>query len=511
MKRHRSFWKRRFFIPVLNRYRDLTMQKKISLAFLLLMVPMVIFVGIWFVNVLDASENYDKAIRNTSIISEFNLDFKKNYDYKIYLITTGNKTYNEQHPEEDITYAKDIIMRVKMATENTDSLECIKRCERYFEVLENYTKKIRQNVMQVGKYDENRDLWENGVQLVTTNIQNTMLQLLYYENRQSAIAYDDMQTMTRNMSLLSLVLVAFLAAAATMMVTIIPRGITKPIRYLSTVTKEVADGNLGVRVHMEHGAEMKILADSLNVMIEKIQTLIDNVMLEQIRLREAELEILQMQINPHFLYNTLDTIVWLAEAGDKEAVVEMVQTLTEFFRSSLNSGKDIVSIESEIRHVSSYLQIQQVRYQDILDYEISLTGEIDDFQIPKITLQPLVENALYHGIKYKRGKGKILVSGRVEENRCVLSVCDDGVGMTEERLKQVRSGLTTKIGDNNDFYGLYNVNERIRLKFGEEYGLHIDSVEQRGTVVEVWLPMTDRSDCPAHQKIFGPIKNHPES
>lgn len=488
MKRRRNFWKRRFIIPILNRYRDLTMQKKISIAFLFLIVPMVIFVGIWFANVLGASENYDKAIRNTAIISEFNLDFKKNYDYKIYLITTGNKTYNEQHPEEDITYAKDIIERVKMSTEDPDSQECIRNCDRYFEVLENYTKKIRQNVMTVGRYDENRDLWENGVQLVTTNIQNTMLKLLYYENRQSAIAYDDMQTMTRNMILISLVLVAVLAAAATMMVTIIPRGITKPIRYLNSVTKEVADGNLGVRVHMAHGAEMKILADSLNVMIEKIQTLIDNVMLEQMRLREAELEILQMQINPHFLYNTLDTIVWLAEAGNKDAVVEMVQTLSEFFRSSLNGGKDVVSIESEIRHISSYLQIQQVRYQDILDYEISLPKEIESVQIPKITLQPLVENALYHGIKYKRGKGKIVVSGRMEENRCVLSVCDDGVGMTKERLRQVRDGLTIKVDDTNDFYGLYNVNERIRLKFGEEYGLHIDSVLQEGTTVEVWLP-----------------------
>lgn len=498
MRKRRNFWKRRFIIPILNRYRDLTMQKKISLAFLFLMVPMVIFVGIWFVNVLGASENYDKAIRNTAIISKFNLDFKKNYDYKIYLITTGNKTYNEQHPEEDITYAKDIIEQVKMSTENSESQECIQRCDRYFQVLENYTKKIRKNVMMVGKYDENRDLWENGVQLVTTNIQNTMLQLLYYENRQSAIVYDDMKRMTTNMIWISLLLAAFLVAAATMMVTIIPRSITKPIRYLSAVTKEIADGNLDVRVHMEHGAEMKLLADSLNVMIEKISILIDNVMLEQMRLREAELEILQMQINPHFLYNTLDTIIWLAEVGNKEAVVEMVQTLSEFFRSSLNSGKDIVSIESEIRHVSSYLQIQQVRYQDILEYEISLPDEIKDFQIPKITLQPLVENALYHGIKYKRGRGKILISGRREKDRCVLSVCDDGVGMTKERLRQVRGGLTTKIEDNNDFYGLYNVNERIRLKFGEEYGLHIDSIVQEGTVVEVWLPM---EVIPNHKKI----------
>ena len=356
-------------------------------------------------------------------------------------------------------------------------------------MLEKYTETIRKNVMLDGKYDENRDLWENGVQLVTTNIQNRMLELLHNENRQTAIAYEDMRNINRNMIIISLILAAFLIAIATMMVTIIPHSISKPIRYLSNITKEVAQGNLDVRAHMEHGADVKILADSLNVMIEKIQTLIDNVMLEQMRLREAELEILQMQINPHFLYNTLDTIVWLAEAGNKEAVVEMVQTLSDFFRSSLNSGKDIVSIESEIRHISSYLQIQRVRYQDILEYEISIPEEIKNCQIPKITLQPLVENALYHGIKYKRGKGKIVVTGWIQDHMCVLSVRDDGVGMTNERLHQVRGGLTTKIEDSNDFYGLYNVNERIRLKFGGEYGLRIDSVSQEGTAVDVWLPL----------------------
>ena len=355
-------------------------------------------------------------------------------------------------------------------------------------MLEKYTKTIQENMQKEGKYDENRDLWENGVQLVTANIQNKMLQLLYNENRQSALIYSDMQHITRNMIIISLFLAAFLVVVTTMMITIIPRSISKPVRYLSSITKEVADGNLEVRAHMEHGVDVKLLADSLNVMIEKIKTLIDNVMLEQMRLREAELEILQMQINPHFLYNTLDTIVWLAEAGQKEQVVSMVQTLSDFFRASLNSGKDIVSLEGECRHITSYLQIQQVRYQDILTYDVDIPEEIANCKIPKITLQPLVENALYHGIKNKRGKGRIVVTGRREKDKCVIRVEDNGIGMTKERLNQVRGGLTTKIEDSNDFYGLYNVNERIRLKFGEEYGLSIDSVLQEGTCVEVWLP-----------------------
>ena len=132
--------------------------------------------------------------------------------------------------------------------------------------------------------------------------------------------------------------------------------------------------------------------------------------------------------------------------------------------------------------------IQSLRAKDQFTYRIEKDPGTECFQVIKLIVQPIVENALYHGIKNKRGKGRIVVTGRREKDKCVIRVEDNGIGMTKERLNQVRGGLTTKIEDSNDFYGLYNVNERIRLKFGEEYGLSIDSVLQEGTCVEVWLP-----------------------
>jgi len=150
----------RIFRKKIDEYRDFSIQKKISVAFVLLLVPLILFVLIWFVCALDATNRYDKVVRNTAIISEFNLDFKKNYDYKIYLITTGNRTYTDQNPEQDIRYAKDIIRRVKATTENSENKECIVQIERYFQVLEKYTKTIQENMQKEGKYDENRDLWE---------------------------------------------------------------------------------------------------------------------------------------------------------------------------------------------------------------------------------------------------------------------------------------------------------------------------------------------------------------
>lgn len=200
---------------------------------------------------------------------------------------------------------------------------------------------------------------------------------------------------------------------------------------------------------------------------------------------------MQSQINPHFLYNTLDAIIWLAEAGEQKKVVDMVGSLSEFFRTSLNRGKDIITIEEELNHVRSYLEIQQVRYQDILEYEICVPEEFNKYLIPKITIQPLVENALYHGIKNKRGQGRILVKAEKEEKFFYIQIEDNGIGIKEERLEQVRAGIRDRVLTGKDIYGLYNVNERIRLNFGEKYGIFIESVYEEMTVVSIALPYAE--------------------
>ena len=160
--------------------------------------------------------------------------------------------------------------------------------------------------------------------------------------------------------------------------------------------------------------------------------------------------------------------MWLAESGEQEKVVSMVRSLSDFFRTSLNQGKDIVTIREELQHVRSYLEIQQVRYQDILQYEICVPETLDHYLIPKITIQPLVENALYHGIKNKRGLGKITISGEDREDCFVLRVKDNGIGISEESLELLRNKLQTTMSGGEESFGLYNVNERIRLNFGEK-------------------------------------------
>lgn len=175
---------------------------------------------------------------------------------------------------------------------------------------------------------------------------------------------------------------------------------------------------------MESKDEIAVLADNFNDMTVEIGRLVERIKEEQANIRNMESKLLQAQINPHFLYNTLDTIVWLAESGRDEEVVKMTSYLSEFFRTTLSKGKDYITLEEEKRHVESYLQIQQFRYQDIMDYRIEMDEEIMDYTVPKLTLQPLVENALYHGIKKKRGGGTILIEGKLEGNKILLKVID---------------------------------------------------------------------------------------
>lgn len=211
-------------------------------------------------------------------------------------------------------------------------------------------------------------------------------------------------------------------------------------------------------------------------------------------MRHAELRLLQEQINPHFLYNTLDTIVWLIEGDDPEKAVDMVVALSEFFRLVLSKGKEYISIREEKEHIRGYLEIQQVRYRDILDYEIRIDPELYPYKILKLTLQPLVENSLYHGIKYKRAKGKIWVTGKMlrseasEEERILLCVRDNGVGMDEEEVKRLQAEISKPCKETEKGFGLANVNERIRMNFGMEYGMTIESEKGSGTKISIVIP-----------------------
>jgi two-component system, sensor histidine kinase YesM len=226
-------------------------------------------------------------------------------------------------------------------------------------------------------------------------------------------------------------------------------------------------------------------------MIGKIRDLLDSKMKEQENLKKAEMRALQAQINPHFLYNTLDTIIWMAEAKKTDQVIDIVSALSSFFRISLSKGKDWITIRDEVERTRSYLTIQRMRYRDIMDFKIEVDPRVEANTILKLILQPLVENALYHGIKNKRSGGTITVRARPkDESQVLLEVEDDGIGFTPEKFAQLRAELDDDSGEikMESGFGIGNVNQRIRLYYGKQYGISIQSEYHTGSRVTLIIP-----------------------
>ena len=472
-------------------YDRSSLTSKIRYSYLVILIPIFLFLLFCFYNLWAANYRYQDMINSTVAASEFTLDFKKDFDYETYLLIVGNKTVEESELRDMLTNANRIITGLEQITDSRDNLARLKSIKKYLNNLDTYVDRIEQNIRVGNRYEDNMEIWENDVQIVTTLVRETIFQYIYYETKGIQESHAEYQSFF--VSMIEISVIAFVAVLLLIVFIshYIPLSISRPITELVEVTQQVSQGNLQVRSHVNTGVEAKQLSESLNTMIDKINELLEQVKKEQIRIRKAEFELLQAQINPHFLYNTLDTIIWLAESDEQKQVVHMVESLSDFFRTSLNQGKDIISIKEEIQHVRSYLEIQQMRYQDILEYEIDVPEEFYQNTIPKITVQPLVENALYHGIKNKRGKGKITVRGYREDSFFILEVRDNGIGMQTERLEQVRNALVHKQFVESKVYGLYNVNERIRLNCGEEYGLRISSTYQEGTTVKIFLPDAD--------------------
>lgn len=267
-------------------------------------------------------------------------------------------------------------------------------------------------------------------------------------------------------------------------------SIAKPLSKLRMLMKKAEEGDLSVRFNSRYNDEIGQLGNSFNNMIKEISNLIDMVYVEQRRKREAELKTLQAQIKPHFLYNTLYTIQWMAQEHGAQDVVKILGALANLFRIGLSKGKEMIQVHEELEHVGSYLAIQKARYEDKLTYEIHYGEEIIHYRVLKLILQPLVENAIYHGINARRGGGKIIITGSVKEGKLYFSVVDNGIGITKEKLKEIRELLDSNhVEPAAAGFGIFNVNERIRLSFGKEYGLIYTSVHEEGTKVEVWHPL----------------------
>lgn len=267
------------------------------------------------------------------------------------------------------------------------------------------------------------------------------------------------------------------------------RAIQQPIEQLVSFAGRIAGGHLDERAPPPGVDELQGLTQSLNAMAGKLAGLIEENRREQENLKKSELRALQAQITPHFLYNTLDAIVWLAEAKKTGEVVAITRAMSSFFRISLSNGQDWITIAQEVEHLQGYLTIQKIRYRDILDYEIDVDEALYAHKILKLTIQPLVENAIYHGIKNRRGGGHLRVKAWREGEKLLVSVADDGAGMSPERLSEVRGGLISGPPAGESGYGLYSVDKRLKLYYNQPLGLKVESKQGEGTVISFRVPL----------------------
>lgn len=263
--------------------------------------------------------------------------------------------------------------------------------------------------------------------------------------------------------------------------------ISNPIKRLDGSVREIESGNLDVEIVPSGSYEVEHLGKSIKNMLGRIKVLMSDLVDEHNAKRKSEFDTLQSQINPHFLYNTLDIIVWMIENENSDKAVNIVTALAKFFRISLSKGKNIITVKDEVEHVRNYLMIQNMRFKNRFEYSIDVDEEVLSYSSLKLMLQPLVENAIYHGMEFMDGDGEIDVKVFKEDDSLYFTITDNGLGMSEDMVETLLSKdfVPSKKGSG---IGVKNVNERIKLYFGSEYGLKVESEPDEGTKITIHLP-----------------------
>lgn len=438
--------------------------------------------------VLSYSRQYDAII--TNITTANSISIKDDIDNEMWKIVSGKIEFSEGKQYEIID---NINAKVRWMMENTDSQRARVKLELILRTMQSLTHDVDQmgeKIAQNSTSAENEAVLEN-IRFATSVMEEVVQDYVLYEVHRMEGQYQVMREGFNRWQFFSIILIFSAVGFSVVAAWSLSKSIYTPIKKLHDVTTAITKNDLQVLMTSDNRDEITELGMNFNIMIGKIKELLDSKMKEQENLKKAELRALQAQINPHFLYNTLDTIIWMAEAKKTDQVVEIVSALSSFFRISLSKGMDWITIGEEVERIRSYLTIQKMRYRDILDFKIDVDDAVSENTILKLILQPLVENALYHGIKNKRQGGIISVRARRSgKDEIMLEVEDDGIGFTPDKLAQLRAELEDDSGDIKleSGFGIGNVNKRIRLYYGKPYGVSVRSEYKTGTCVTLVIP-----------------------
>lgn len=463
-----------------TKYETLNINQKIQYLIWSLALPLLFCILLLVASMCISIGNYSTITHNMNLSSEFSLSFKENMDLKMYHYCVGSAE-QKTLPMKDVNRAIRLAEKLEKTTVRKESRRAI---ELVIADCKNLKKRMRA-IAETDSYDSRQTQLANNVYVLTELTQKAMGDYIYYEAGYLKKVEDDMFARILAVGIILGIFVFVIVALVVKKSFRLAGEITDPIGGVSDNVRKVGHGDFDITPVETNVIEVKELDRGILKMAGRIQTLLENVKEEERKQHMIQLELLQAQINPHFLYNTLDTIVWMVEADMHDEAIEMLTHLSVFFRTVLSKGEDVITLHDEVLHTKSYLEIQQIRYSDILDYSIELPQDMEEIRLPKMTLQPLVENALYHGVKEKRGKSSIWITFEDAGKDIVIQVKDDGIGMTEERLREVQEGLKN---NQSVGFGMSAVEGRLKLYYGEEYGLDICSKYQEGTVIRVNIP-----------------------
>ncbi|MCR5846631.1 MAG: histidine kinase [Lachnospiraceae bacterium] len=480
---------------ILGRINDLSHRLVLMLVFPIIISLVLMLLYAW---------KYHSAIERMETIASLKTVVVDDITGKAWNIVSGSETFKDSDIYNRIHEVEDTIDAVAKRTAEENQLSLIV-ASRTMDTLENYVNKIRKNINDQVPVVENEDVLRELRSVA--DLVDSMLN--------DYIAQEIQSTAKMSVSLMIIIIATAAVEVLIVVIALLERNrsmkrtadfVRHPIERLEEVTAKLAEGTLDARLTETEVTELRNLTKQVNTMADRLETMVKKSERDARNLRKAELRTLQAQINPHFLYNTLDAIVWKAEAGEKDEVIFLTSALSDFFRISLSSGADWIPISQEKKHIEGYLKIQQTRYRDIMNYEIDIPDEIGDYYVLKLLLQPLVENALYHGIKIKRGGGKIFVSVKEDDGFLLFSVKDTGSGMTNEQLEdlneRMKKGQPTVSEGGGGGFGLVNVNMRIRLYYNLPDGLKIES-NSGGTEVSFRVPRRTKEEIFENESISG--------
>lgn len=469
---------------------NLSIRTKILVSLFIVILLMGATNIVSMMQVLRYSRQYDVIITNITTANSISGSVKPAIDTEMWKVVAGKVEFSEGQ-QYAIIDRVDADVRSMMA--NTDSQRARVKLDlilRTLQTLREYANEMGGQIAQNSTAAENEAVLEK-IRFATSVLDEVVQNYVLYEVNRTNGQYQVMRESFARWQVLSVILIISAVGFAVVAAWSLSRSIYTPIKKLHDVTTTITKNDLEALMTSDNVDEITELGMSFNIMIGKIKELLDSKIKEQENLKKAELRALQAQINPHFLYNTLDTIIWMAESKKTDQVVQIVTALSNFFRISLSKGRDWITIGEEVERIRSYLTIQKMRYHDILDFKIEVDQDVAENTILKLILQPLVENALYHGIKNKRQGGTISVRARRKSaDEILLEVEDDGIGFTPQKLAQLRAELEDDSGEIKleSGFGIGNVNNRIRLYYGRQFGLSVESEYSTGTCVKLVIP-----------------------